>query len=239
MEILNNRIDLFVDHCDKTLPLNNAKLSPSFFYSSLIFCVTDAIFSIGIRYSITKNVVQHLCDFLKTPQYRPYGENFPEINKQISILDTIKHFADSNYYDLATKVFKSTHRTSSGNGILKAEAVCLVLQLLQRYQVNYFQDIKNLIINEEFINDYKAITGQRSGISIYYLFMLAGNDDLIKPDRMVFRFCENVFGKGLIQSEVVDLIQKSASILKTKYPQITARLLDHEIWKYQKEKKDK
>ena len=63
--------------------------------------------------------------------------------------------------------------------------------------------------------------------------------DLIKPDRMVFRFCENVFGKGLIQSEVVDLIQKSASILKTKYPQITARLLDHEIWKYQKEKKDK
>ena len=43
----------------------------------------------------------------------------------------------------------------------------------------------------------RAIPGQRSGISLTYFFMLAGSDDLVKPDRMLGRFL-----RGCLSHEV-------------------------------------
>ncbi|MDO9527966.1 MAG: hypothetical protein Q7J27_02270, partial [Syntrophales bacterium] len=100
-------------------------------------------------------------------------------------------------------------------------------------------------------NDIKTIPGHRSGISLKYFFMLAGSEDLIKPDRWIKKFIEDAFtwarDEGyatIIRNKVNDresqwLLSGACDELKLKYPRLTPRLLDHEIWKYQRSKSKK
>ena len=67
------------DHCKRVLDLANAKLSEEFFYNSLALCVIDAVFSLGISYTATRNVVKNFCSKLKIKMFRHHGSP-PEAN---------------------------------------------------------------------------------------------------------------------------------------------------------------
>jgi len=62
--------------------------------------------------------------------------------------------------------------------------------------------------------------------------MLAGDENLIKPDRMIERFVEDCIGKKLSANDLIQLFSNVIETLKLDYPSLTLRELDHEIWKY-------
>jgi hypothetical protein len=110
------------------------------------------------------------------------------------------------------------------------------MKTLKDYNVEYFQDIPKLILNESFEASIKDIPGQKSGISLKYFFMLTGSKDLIKPDRMILSFINDATGLAYNPSEALLLIRETVKDLQKKgYIKINARHLDNLIWNYQRE----
>ena len=65
--------------------------------------------------------------------------------------------------------------------------------------------------------------------------MLAGSDEFIKPDRMILRFLFSALGRQVSPVEAQLLLHGATQQLRRSYPELTPRLLDHEVWKYQRE----
>ena len=124
---------------------------------------------------------------------------------------------------------------SAQNGILKSEAVFLFAKVLNKYGIDYFQDMPKLYSNYLYISEeIMQIPGQRSGISLKYFLMLAGNDNLIKPDRQILSFLKSILNENVSIQDAQALLQQSCEILKKEYPNLNLRLLDHLIWNYQR-----
>ena len=84
----------------------------------------------------------------------------------------------------------------------------------------------------DFETEIKTIPGQRSGISLQYFYMLTGDENTIKPDRMVVRFIEQATHRGYNPQQMTRLVIAACRILQTDYPHLTPRTLDHLIWKH-------
>lgn len=83
-------------------------------------------------------------------------------------------------------------------------------------------------------NEIKKIPGQTTGISLDYFLMLAGDDTHIKMDRMMNRFLMTSIGEIPTKHKARTLIIDAVKILKNKYPNLTPKMLDHQIWLYQR-----
>lgn len=138
---------------------------------------------IGIKYSITQNVIKRFCrhaGISATVHNGPQPTaNHMSIREFVALYDTRTPAA------MADQVYENHNLTSARNGILKAEAACLFARVLQRFDVDYMQDIGKAIASPDFEEQIRQIPGQRSGISLKYFLMLSGSEDLIKPDRMI------------------------------------------------------
>lgn len=221
-------------YCLKKLNLQDARLSEEYFYHSLPFCIVDAVYSIGVTYTGTRNTVQYFCNRQNLHKLRAHGSPYPDISEQYSIADFEKLLSGYDDYSLvAEDVFNNRQRTSSRNGILKAEAVHRFARVLMDHHVNYYQDIPAVIKSDRFESAICLIPGQRSGISLKYFFMLAGEKNLIKPDRWIRIFLTKITGIDLSLSDAQLLLSQALEILKETYPELTLRELDHEIWKYE------
>jgi len=139
-----------------------------------------------------------------------------------------------SFKELADIYFGSRHRTSTTSGILKSEAVCKFGKVLYSYGINYFQDLAPYIGDASLEDDIKSIPGQTSGKSLNYFYMLAGDENYIKPDRMIIRFVEHCIGKSVNTDLATSLIIDASNILSQDFSSLTPRMLDHEIWKYQR-----
>ena len=64
--------------------------------------------------------------------------------------------------------------------------------------------------------------------------MLAGSEDFVKPDRMVLRFLEAALARRVGVSEAVELLRGTSRELLTEFPNMSPRLLDYEVWKFQR-----
>ena len=53
------KADSLCTACESVLDLSSASLSASYYYDSLPYCVIDAVFSIGVKYTSTQNVVKN------------------------------------------------------------------------------------------------------------------------------------------------------------------------------------
>ena len=106
---------------------------------------------------------------------------------------------------------------------------------MQKYKVERFSDIDKIIINDQFEAEIKKIAGQKSGISLKYFFMLAGSDDLIKPDRMILRFLENILEEKVSLKNCQVILSGVTEQLKNNGFNITAKKLDNLIWNYQRD----
>lgn len=104
-------------------------------------------------------------------------------------------YAELGVNGMAKQVYQNRQRTSTRNGILKAEAILRFAQITHEYGVEYLQDVEKILGNAEFEAEITHIPGQRSGISLRYFYMLAGSEDFIKPDRMINRFVCEATGK--------------------------------------------
>jgi len=233
------RASPLAEYCDLVLDLKNAHYGDEHFYQSLPLCVIDAVYSIGVIYEGTRRTVKRYCDYYSLQRIRSDRATVPQSEEQESIGQFIEKIISAGIEFFTKKVFQNRQRTSTRNGILKSEAVLRFAKTLQKYRVNYFQDISRVIDDVKFEDDIKTIPGQRSGISLKYFFMLAGSEDLIKPDRWIKQFIENPIKKQVSDQESQWLLSEACEELRLKHPRLTPRLLDHEIWKYQRSKSKK
>ena len=220
-------------YCIAHLNLENAQLSEEYYYRSLPFCIIDAVYSLGARYSSTRNTVIRFCNAQGLRRLRQQGSPHPDMLAQYPVrqLEGFLSLYD-DYLQIATEVFDNRQRTSTRNGILKAEAVHSFARVLLRHSVNYFQDIATVIQSAQFESDIAAIPGQTYGTSLKYFFMLAGEENMIKPDRMILRFLWRIVGNQVNQRNAHAWLSQALQILNQPYPTLTLRELDHEIWKY-------
>jgi uncharacterized protein (DUF4415 family) len=226
-------IQKFADTCREKLPLATAKFRDEYFYASIPLCVIDAVFSMGVKYTSTMNVVERTCQYFSIPQID--RDRLNNLTNQFSISHMLKEFNELGIERMTSEVFQNRQRTSATSGILKSEAVFLFCKVLSNFGVNNFGDISTLLVNQDFDQKIKAIPGQASGISLQYFFMLIGEDSYIKPDRMINRFIEAAIGQILNIEDSQNLINDSMPLLNKNFPQLTPRLLDNLIWSFQRE----
>lgn len=225
-------ITAIADFAKNKIKLENYQLDSEYFYQSLPLCVIDSVYSIAVRYEAVKNVVNNFCDYNKLTVFREDKNSHPKTDMQFSVNDFINLYGNTDPEELANNIFKNRQRTSPKNGILKAEAVVLFLKELSNEGINYFQDLENL--SDNFEQRVKLIKGQKSGLSLDYFYMLAGNDNLIKPDRMVIRFIVNIIGKPISQNDCQAILTKVCIELGDREIKISPRELDNAIWNYQR-----
>lgn len=129
-------------------------------------------------------------------------------------------------------------RTSSTNGILKAESVLGILKVLDEHGIKNIESFNSLdtIKQKVLDNVILSVKGQSSGIMLKYLYMLIGNDDVCKPDRMLHRFVSNISGRKMSDDELQLVLTEACEKLKNEFPSLTVRILDNQIWQYQKSK---
>ena len=235
---MSTEVSIIATHAKNVLPLAAAQLGDEYFYQSLPLCVIDAVYSIGVRYEGVRNTINRYCAHFKLQRSRTPQNALPPKQEQESVSEFCeraeKHGADA----MAIDVFRNRQRTSPTNGILKADAAYRFAAVLRRYEIEHLQDIGAVVRSHEFEKDILAIPGQTSGISLRYFFMLSGSDDLVKPDRMIIAFLKSILGRSVSLSEAQELLAAASNQLSAAYPHLTPRLLDHEIWKYQRELKN-
>lgn len=232
---MSTDVSIIATHAKKVLPLASAQLGDEYFYQSLPLCVIDAVYSIGVRYEGVRNTINRYCAHFKVKRIRTPKNVLPHKHEQESVSNFCERTEKYGPDVMAIDVFRNRQRTSPRNGILKAEGAYRFAMVLRKYGIEHLQDIGAAVRNHKFEKDIFAIPGQTSGISLQYFFMLSGSDDLIKPDRMILAFLKAILGRPVSISEAQELLAAATNQLSDTYPHLTPRLLDHEIWKYQRE----
>jgi len=218
-------------------------LGKGYYYNHTSLCVINAVWSIGVKYEGVKNVVKK---YYTKREFVPYRDNslrdlslYPETTQQESISDFLEFMAQFSFKELADTIFVNHQRTSSTNGILKAEAVIRFAKVLSKYGVNYFQDIAVKIENNRsFEKEIKRIPGQTSGLSLDYFFMLAGDENKIKADRMIKRFLVEPIRKDPVTIDTPcaqNAFERLLLVLNDNRIK-SVRHLDNIVWDYQRRK---
>jgi hypothetical protein len=223
----------FVNHCKTKLDLSNLPQAEEYGYHNLPLCIIDAVFSIGVKYQSTENSVKRFCEYFGITRLRE--KVLAPQSEQLSVSDFLNLHADYSFQEMAEKVYQNKQRTSTRNGILKAKAAFLFAGVVQKYGVEYLQDVEKILGNARFETEITRIPGQSSGLSTRYFYMLAGDENFIKPDRMIRRFIQSAIRRELSFDECQELLVSAHAELVREYPPLTPRSLDHQIWLYQKE----
>lgn len=235
---MNTEIGKIAIFCMEKINLEIQNTGYEFNYASLPLCVVDSVFSIGVKYESVTNVVKNLCNYFKIKAHYKDNAAFPQRSEQVSVSEFRSMFKNLTFEQIAVEIFKNKQRTSTRSGILKAEAVIKFLGVLISFKAEYFEDVNGLFENKDFESEIKKIPGQVSGISLKYFFMLAGNDNMVKADRMIIRFLSNILEREVKNEECLPLlVGVSKELNDIGYKCLTPKLLDNKIWLFQREVK--
>ena len=228
-DLSDRQLTLLTDRIKKLVSSSSLELPAEYFYSSLAFCLADSIFSMGVRYQSVQNVVANLSSAIKVPCFRN-SEYAPYTLVQFS--DYLARFSDDK---LADCVFQNRQRTSPTSGILKAGAVRVACDVLLKHGISDFEQVSEDSLND-VQPDFLKIKGQGSGISFKYFCMLAGNENLVKPDRMICRFIETALSlpNTPLPEQAESYFFDAYNRLKLDNPKLTPRILDYILWDYQR-----
>ena len=228
---LSKEQELILEMCESTLSLSN-ELGEEYRYNSIVFCLIDAIFSIGVRYESTKNTVIRYCDSLEIDRVHKNGEAPNDKHTIDDYLNYIHIVANDDYG--REKILDNRQKTSTRNGIYKAEAVYKAAALLKSLDIQTISDIRKYEHIDNLEMKFKQIKGQKSGISFSYFLMLVGDDNYMKIDRWLLRFVEKAIGSKQNIDQTYNDLMAVCNILKKKHPQLTPRSFDYAIWSYSK-----
>lgn len=216
----SDQVDALAAHVRAVLPADGPWKTPDGYPNSLALCVLDSIWSIGVNYD--RHVVSLLARYRKiaTDSGRNADADTPD-----DLVTTVERCGGP---DAFAELVRSRHRTSSKNGILKAQAVLEAGQLLR---ANNIATARDLTTREAQVKPgWYRIRGQGSGVSWKYFLMLAGIDG-IKPDRMIHGFITEALGVTVTNDEAVNLLTRVQRDWPG--PRPTLLELDHAIWRHQ------
>lgn len=225
--IKQKEIKQFVNYCLANLDLTQ---EPPQGYKSVPLSALDAIFSIGIRYTTVCNIIERFCAKLEL-DWRTSRVTTSEVIAKIENVEM----------NTLTTEYLSANRTSSKNGILKAEAYRQALSVLKANKIESCSDVVQKANDNTFESAFKAIPGQGSGVSLKYFYMLCGNEGLVKPDRHIIRFVSMALNRPTLTNqelkEIPMLFEDACQLLKKEQFSITPRRIDYIIWDYMRQGK--
>ena len=221
-------VDAVVARVETVLPPPASWLTPTG-YPDLARCILDSVWSTGVNYGGVKNVIGR---YAALPGYSPSNDS-----KQLAaVIDGAggpAAFADevNNY-----------QRTSTRNGILKAQAIREAAQVMIDHVIFTTDDLKSRHTAQTAAfagteTAWKAIRGQGSGITWTYCQMLAGIEG-VKPDRMIRRFVATALEIRSVDADYAgQLVTRAALRLAEKHGAgaVTLGRLDYAIWSYERE----
>lgn len=198
-------------------------------WASLSLCIVDAVWSIGAHYdNVVVPLVRNVAKGLGVEQ--PTVPMSEPINADPLPLD---RFAEMSVGKLIQRT--NWQYTSTRGGIRKADAVLRHLQVFRSHEVSDLHDAIELFSDERrfaALNDeLRAIPGEGAhAVRRDYLWMLIGQDDLIKPDRMVLRWFK--------KHGVADDPAEARGLIAALVPAVSGRLqrnvtaweIDHALW---------
>lgn len=199
-------------------------VTASGYQNSMALGIVDSIYSTGSHYQSVINVVHAYCEYRRAQNADPYHDGPAEL------LRTFEELGGSDKW--ASRMNNRKPASTSPHAVLKAEVVRQAAELLKDHNVLSPTDLGPWTALDGFSplqKAWKALPSQSSGITLNYLFILAGYQS-IKPDRMIWRFIydHTSLTEGQItNSQAVDLIKMVAAGYPTE-----ARKLDHVIWRY-------
>jgi hypothetical protein len=194
---------------------------PTGYRDSLALCVIDSIWSIGVHYSTVERVLD---SYLKARELGGLEGHQSCQDGPRAFLDWFRQSCSPQNGETLAGLLGSRNRTSSRNGVLKADAVLTAMQLLDSSSIDTTSDL--LAHASEIERQWiRHIPGQKSGISWRYVLMLAGKAG-VKPDRMILSFMKRMdVPKGVTPEKYVDLIVRHVNI-----PAVNETVVDHRIW---------
>jgi len=221
----------FAEHCRPLVERARAAhpegslLGREYGYASVPFCVIDSVFSLGVRYKQVENVVAR---FAEKSGWAPFS------GPEHTVLEFLNLEAEErSNHDLFSNQGRVFQRADAPH---KRDIVFDFAQVLCDHGVNDMTTAAEAANDAALDADLRLLPGQGQGTAVKYFFMLAGNEDLVKPDRMLTRFVNAYLGKtgrGLGESlepnSIQDLFQTTAKSLG-----VTPRELDHLVWNHQR-----
>ena len=116
--ITKTEIQTFVIFCKSKQKLT-ALVQRKVWLPQSTLCIIDAVFSIGVLYTSTENAVKHFCEHFGITRLRE-KELAPQ-SAQLSISAFIQFHQGFTFQEMAERIYQNKQRTSTRNGILKAE----------------------------------------------------------------------------------------------------------------------
>jgi hypothetical protein len=208
-------------------------------WTHLPLCVLDAVYSIGARYGGTTRTVHAYAELVGMPHVlepadQVAGGVFAAGEQPVS---TLRDRVGRDGPDEFARQVGNRQRTSPRGGILKAEAARRYATVLADHSVERLADVTKLLTDlsrmEKVEADLAGVPGHgQHGIRTSYLWMLAGDDQHVKPDRMVLGWLAGVLHRTPAVPEATELVNAAASELG-----VTPWRLDHAIWAAQRSRR--
>lgn len=206
-------------------------------WTHLSLCVLDAVFSIGARYATTIRTVRSYAahaglTHVAEPAEAVGAGTFAAAEEPVTALR--ERLEDRGPGSFAREVVFNRQRTSPRGGVLKAEAALGYSRVLERHSIQRLADVTDLLVDDAALaaveTELTRTPGHGThGVRMGYLWMLAGSDDLIKPDRMVLGWLTAGLGRTPTVPDARDILADTAGALG-----VTPWQLDHAIWNAQR-----
>ena len=200
-------------------------------WTSLSYCVIDAVWSIGATYStVVAPLVHRVADHNQDPA--PLIESaYPLPDDPLPLEALLDRYPSTQHLCEVT----NRQRTSPRGGILKAEATLRYATILLDHGATDLTQTRALLDDALWAADLDAalvtVSGEGSyGVRRRYLWMLCGRDDVVKPDRMVLRWLKE---KGLNLDPGTArtvLCELAAEVTRQLGRPVTPWMVDHAIW---------
>jgi hypothetical protein len=191
-------------------------------YRSVGLALIDAVWSIGVRFQSVELVIARYRAERIAAGADPEADRPADVRRFIEASGGPEAFA---------ALVRNRQRTSTTNGILKAEAVLLEARILEdegiaaRRQLTRASQARL----DRLEHRWREVAGQGSGVSWRAFAMLVGLPE-VKPDRMVRRFTAAALGRPSANTVGVDeareLVMAAAQRLA-----VSPRALDYAIWR--------
>lgn len=103
------KIDSLCVACESIFDLASAALSPSYYYDSLPYCIIDAVFSIGVRYTSTQNVVKSYCAYYGLREYNTEQDLNGDAHTVSQMIEHIESVGIEKSADIIFKSISARH----------------------------------------------------------------------------------------------------------------------------------
>jgi len=199
-------------------------------WASLSLCVVDAVYSIGAHYDRhVLPVVHRVAAGIDTPSVRPPATDLTDplpLDVFLDRFDTV---------DALVQVTNNRQRTSPRGGILKAEAVLQYASILHEHGIRTMHDARALPDDAQRLEtvetQLRTVPGDGGfGVRRGYLWMLIGDEDTIKPDRMVLRWLAHHGAEVDAATARTLLSELATEVSGVLGRRVTAWEIDHAIW---------